>query len=81
MSQDLRQSSENQKQQTGNLLDAQSERVLSSSTTVQSSDSMKPSQLGSLVVKNGREKGRRKKKRSLGAKLAALSEVSSSQSG
>lgn len=81
LSQDLRQSSENQKQQTGNLLDAQSERVLSSSTTVQSSDSMKPSQLGSLVVKNGREKGRRKKKRSLGAKLAALSEVSSSQSG
>ncbi|KAG4973244.1 hypothetical protein JHK87_030065 [Glycine soja] len=51
------------------------------SYAVQCSDPMKASQLGYLTVKTGKEKGRRKKRKSLGAKLAALSEVSSSQSG
>lgn len=67
-------------EQTSHAFDIQSERKLPS-TDVQSSDPTKTSQLGSLTVKTGKEKGRRKKRKSLGAKLAALSEVSSSQSG
>ncbi|XP_020216342.1 uncharacterized protein LOC109800069 isoform X2 [Cajanus cajan] len=79
ISRHLTESSENHKQ-TSHALDIQSERKLSS-TEVQSSDPMKESQLGYLTVKTGKEKGRRKKRKSLGAKLATLSEVSSSQSG
>ncbi|KAL2595623.1 hypothetical protein AAZX31_11G056300 [Glycine max] len=79
ISQHLTQKSENH-EQTNHAWDIQSERKLSSSA-VQCSDPMKASQLGYLTVKTGKEKGRRKKRKSLGAKLAALSEVSSSQSG
>ncbi|KAK7406574.1 hypothetical protein VNO78_08201 [Psophocarpus tetragonolobus] len=67
-------------EQTSHALDIQNERKLSSAA-VQSSDPMKASQLGYLTVKTGKERGRKKKRKSLGAKLAALSEVSSSQSG
>ncbi|KAH1197541.1 Transmembrane protein 131-like [Glycine max] len=67
-------------EQTSHALDIQSERKLSSST-VQNSDPMEASQLGYLTVKTGKEKGRRRKRKSLGAKLVAFSEVSSSQSG
>ncbi|KAG4920936.1 hypothetical protein JHK86_049749 [Glycine max] len=67
-------------EQISHALDIQSERKLSSST-VQNSDPMEASQLGYLTVKTGKEKGRRRKRKSLGAKLVALSEVSSSQSG
>ncbi|XP_061341741.1 uncharacterized protein LOC133288058 [Gastrolobium bilobum] len=79
ISEHLMQTAENHKQ-TSHLLDTQSERKLSS-TAGQSSGPMKASQLGYLMVKTGKEKGRRKKRKSLGAKLTALSEVSSSQSG
>ncbi|KAL2348409.1 hypothetical protein Fmac_002409 [Flemingia macrophylla] len=79
ISQHLTETSENHKH-TSHAFDIQSERKLSS-TEVQSSDPMKASQLGYLTVKTGKEKGRRKKRKSLGAKLATLSEVSSSQSG
>ena len=79
ISQNLMQTSENNKK-TSHLLDTQNERKLSS-TTVQGSDPTKASQLGYLMVNTGKEKGRRKKKKSLGAKLHPLSEVSSSQSG
>ncbi|CAJ1929719.1 unnamed protein product [Sphenostylis stenocarpa] len=78
ISQHLIQTSESHVQ-ASHALDIQSERKLSS-TDVQSPDP-KPSQLGYLTVKTGKEKGRRKKRKSLGAKLATLSEVSSSQSG
>ncbi|KHN18129.1 Transmembrane protein 131-like [Glycine soja] len=67
-------------EQTSHALDIQSERKLSSST-VQNFDPMEASQLGYLTVKTGKEKGRRRKRKSLGAKLVALFEVSSSQSG
>ncbi|RDX86864.1 Transmembrane protein, partial [Mucuna pruriens] len=77
--QHLTQTSENH-EQASHALDIQSERKLSP-TAVQSSEPMKASQLGHLTVKTGKEKGRRKKRKSLGAKLATLSEVSSSQSG
>ncbi|KAG5106033.1 hypothetical protein JHK82_043003 [Glycine max] len=63
---------------TSHALDIQSERKLSS-LAVQNSDPMKTSQLGYLTVKTGKEKGRRRKRKSLGVKLAALCEVSSSQ--
>ncbi|RZC30631.1 uncharacterized protein LOC114421585 [Glycine soja] len=79
ISQQLTHKSENH-EQTSHALDIQSERKLSSSA-VQNSDPMKASQLGYLTVKTGKEKGRRRKRKSLGAKSAALSEVSSSQSG
>ncbi|CAK8539755.1 unnamed protein product [Lathyrus sativus] len=52
-----------------------------SDTPVLSSEQMKASESGHLVVKTSKEKGRRKKRKNLGAKLTALSEVSSSQSG
>lgn len=58
-----------------------SENHHSPDTRVQSSEQMKASESGHLVVKTGKEKGRRRKRKSLGAKLTALSEVSSSQSG
>lgn len=77
ISQHLMQTSEKHKQNS-HLLDTPDERKLPS-TAVQSSDTMKASEPGNLVVKTGR--GRRRKRKSLGAKLASLSEVSSSQSG
>ncbi|KAI5439243.1 hypothetical protein KIW84_024862 [Lathyrus oleraceus] len=52
-----------------------------SDTPVLSSEQTKASESGHLVVKTSKEKGRRKKRKNLGAKLTALSEVSSSQSG
>lgn len=52
-----------------------------SDTRVLSSEQMKASESGHLVVKTSKEKGRRRKRKNLGAKLTALSEVSSSQSG
>ncbi|CAJ2646221.1 unnamed protein product [Trifolium pratense] len=58
-----------------------SESHCSSDTQVASSEHLKASESGHLVVKTGKEKGRRRKRKNLGAKLAALSEVSSSQSG
>ncbi|KAK7309223.1 hypothetical protein RJT34_05775 [Clitoria ternatea] len=80
-SQHLTQTAENHKH-TSHALDGQNERKLTvSSTAVQSYDPAKVSHLGYLMVKTGKEKGRRKKRKSLGAKLASLSEVSSSQSG
>ncbi|KAG5085294.1 hypothetical protein JHK82_052691 [Glycine max] len=79
ISQQLTHKSENH-EQTSHALDIQSERKLSSSI-VQNFDPMKASQLGYLTVKPGKEKGIRRKRKSLGAKLVALSKVSSSQSG
>ncbi|KAJ1419114.1 Transmembrane protein [Sesbania bispinosa] len=79
ISQHLMQTSENHKE-TGHSLDTESERIFSS-TADQSPDPMKATQLDHLMVKTGKEKGRRKKRKSLSAKLIALSEVSSSQSG
>lgn len=58
-----------------------SENHHSPDTQVPSSEQMKASENGHLVVKTGKEKGRRRKRKNLGAKLTALSEVSSSQSG
>ncbi|KAL5099297.1 hypothetical protein RYX36_003624 [Vicia faba] len=58
-----------------------SENHRSSDTRVLSSEQMKASETGHLVVKTSKEKGRRRKRKNLGAKLTALSEVSSSQSG
>ncbi|RYQ80563.1 hypothetical protein Ahy_Scaffold1g106890 isoform B [Arachis hypogaea] len=71
--------SENNKK-TSRLLETQDEGKWSS-TTVQGSDTNKAPQLAYLMVNTGKEKGRRKKRKSHGAKLQALSEVSSSQSG
>ncbi|KAL5063938.1 hypothetical protein RYX36_025675 [Vicia faba] len=68
------QDSENHKQ-FSLLLDSQKEgKSQTPTTTVQSSE---------IKIKTGKEKGRRKKKnnKSLGAKLTAVSEVSSSRSG
>ncbi|XP_015963961.1 uncharacterized protein LOC107487780 [Arachis duranensis] len=79
MSQNLMQTSENNKK-TSRLLETQDEGKWSS-TTVQGSDTNKAPQLAYLMVNTGKEKGRRKKRKSHGAKLQALSEVSSSQSG
>lgn len=73
--------SENHKQ-FNRLLDTQKEEK-SPTTAVQSSEVTKPPQQGEIKIKTGKEKGRRKKKnnKSLGAKLTAVSEVSSSRSG
>lgn len=80
LSQYVMQTPENQKQ-TGRLLDAPNEGILPSTVT-QSSDTVEASPPGkNLMVKTGKEKGRRKKRKGLSAKIAGLSEVSSSQSG
>lgn len=79
MSQHLMRVSENHKQ-ISCLSDTPNERRLPS-TVIPSSDEMEASKLGNLTVKTGKERGRRRKRKSLTAKLTALSEVSSSQSG
>lgn len=80
MSQRLMQTPANHTQ-TSQLLDAPDEAKLPSTVT-QSSDTVGASQpCNNLMVKTGKEKGRRRKRKSLPAKVAGLSEVSSSQSG
>ncbi|XP_045786267.1 transmembrane protein 131-like [Trifolium pratense] len=93
ISQHLTQDSENHKQ-TSLLFDT-TKKGKSPTTAVQSSDAVKPSQEtvkpsqevvkpsqeGELKVKIGKEKTRRRKKKNSGAKLTAMSEVSSSRSG
>lgn len=80
LSQYVMQTPENHKQ-TGQLLDAPNEGILPSTVT-QSSDTVEASPPGkNLMVKTGKEKVRRKKRKGLSAKIAGLSEVSSSQSG
>ncbi|XP_050871752.1 uncharacterized protein LOC127074468 [Lathyrus oleraceus] len=73
--------SENRKQ-FSLLLDTPKEEK-SSTTAVQTSVVTKPPQQSEIKIKTGKEKGRRKKKnnKSFGAKLTAVSEVSSSRSG
>ncbi|XP_019431577.1 PREDICTED: uncharacterized protein LOC109338737 [Lupinus angustifolius] len=81
ISKHLIQTSESHRQ-SSHLLDTP-DGIVSPPTAVQSSDTTKASsQPGNLMVKTGKEKSRRRKKKSLGAKLASsLSEVSSSHSG
>jgi hypothetical protein len=86
ISQNLMQDSENHKQ-SSLLLDNPKEGK-SPTTAIQSSDVVKPSQEvvkpsqeGELKIKIGKEKSRRRRKKNSGAKLTAMSEVSSSRSG
>ncbi|WJX89710.1 hypothetical protein P8452_71683 [Trifolium repens] len=79
ISQNLIQDSENH-EQSGLLLDTPKEGK-SPTTAIQSSDVVKPSQEGELKIKIGKEKSRRRRKKNSGAKLTAMSEVSSSRSG
>ena len=79
ISQHLMQDSKNHKQ-ISHMLDTPKEGK-SPTTGVQSSDVAKPSQQGDLKIKTRKEKSRRKKNKSVGAKLTAVSEVSSSRSG
>ncbi|KAK7251068.1 hypothetical protein RIF29_33945 [Crotalaria pallida] len=76
----LIQASQNHKEDS-HLLDSPDERK-SPSTAIQSSDTTEAlSQPGNLVVKTEKEKSRRRRRKGLGAKLASMSEVSSSHSG
>ncbi|KAI4327473.1 hypothetical protein L6164_019929 [Bauhinia variegata] len=71
---------ENHKQ-PNHLLDTPTEKDLPSSA-IQNSDTFEASQVGHLMIKTGKERGRRRRKRKgLAAKLTAIAEVSSSQSG
>lgn len=71
---------ENHKQ-TDPLLDSPSESKLPSEVSQSSVNVEASPSSNNLVVKTGKEKGRRKRRKSLSAKLVGLSEVSSSQSG